>query len=538
MLALLRFLSCVFFLLTQLVFADQVPPPTYTIHVPMRDGTALATDLYLQDPHAKNLPCILIRTPAGRHEYTQSFIPLAKAGYLVAIQETRCLIDPEKKTFPYVSDGWGDLQDGYDSIEWFANSSWTNGKVGTLGFSAMGITQLLTAPTNPPNLCCQYIGMASASMYHHGMCHGGQCLKNLVEGWLEYHKHHPSVLRHISKELDYNAFWQGLDALSVAHHVHVPGLLYGGWYDIFSQGTIGAFLSRQEYGGQGAKGKQKLVMGPWTHLWPMDLSLGDFKVPENGIMPPFDISPLRWMDHYLRGVENGVDSLPSVIYYVMGPFDGSPSSGNVWKTAKEWPVPSTATPFYLLPGKRLETTSIQSQRYTHYISDPNHPVPTIGGHNLFIESGPRDQRPIEIREDVLVFTTEPLEKDIEVTGRIFAKIYFKTDADTCDVAIRLCDVYPDGRSILISDGIYSLLPGEKNQEGPDEAYVDLWSTSIVFAKGHRIRVSVSGSNYPRFEKNNNVARRGHYLGPPHVAHNEVYLGGEHASHIVLPVVKD
>lgn len=516
--------------------------PNYTINVPMRDGTELPTDLYMPaDVTAEKLPCVLIRTPAGRTSHKDAFIPLSQAGYVVAIQDTRSGSDPERKTFPYTSDGWGEQRDGYDSIEWLAKSPWTNGKVATVGFSAMGITQLLTAPTAPPHLCCQYIGMAAASLYHHGMFHGGQALKNLVEGWLQYHKHHPSVLEYITKETTYTDFWKGLDAIPVAHQVRVPGFFYGGWFDIFSQGTLGAFVSRQEYGGEGAKGHQKLIMGPWAHMWPQDMSLGDFQVPDQGKMPPHDISPLRWVDHYLKGKDNGIQNLPPVTYYVMGPFDGSPSKGNVWRTADRWPIPAVTTAFYLTGDGKMEREKAPkevSQKF--FIADPKNPVETIGGRNLFLAAGPKDQRPIEQREDVLVFTTEPLTEDLEVTGRIYAKIFLSSDCDCTDVAVRLTDVYPDGRSILIVDGIYSFPPIKKyhNPSIPREAEIDLWSTSMVFAKGHSIRLSISGSNYPRYEKNDNIVKDGKYLGPPRVAHNQVHIGGAYPSQLLLPLVEE
>lgn len=521
-------------------FTETVPP-SFTVQIPMRDKTELPTDIYLPDLMAENLPCILIRTPAGRDHYKEAFIPLAKAGYVVAIQDTRSHLDPDGKTFPYVSDGWGNLQDGYDTVAWLSKSQLTNGQVGTLGFSAMGITQLLMAPTKPPGLKCQYIGMAAGSLYHHAIYVGGQLLKNQVEGWLGLHARDPSVLSHVVNSPYYNDFWQGLDSQPLASQVEVPAFFYGGWFDTFLQGTLDAFVARQEQGGDGARGRQKLVMGPWTHYWPQSFKMGDFEVPDIAKMPPLDVSPLRWFNHYLKGIDNEVDKIPNVTYFVMGPFDGSSSKGNVWKTADRWPVPSSSTPLYLdSTGKLQYSVPNKKESTLTYTYDPANPVSTIGGHNLFLDSGPKDQRPIESREDVLVFTTEPLKEDLEVTGRLKAKLYIVTNRKDTDIVMRLSDVYPDGRSILISDGICRLCMHKNSVSQPNgkprEIEVDLWSTSMVFAKGHQIRVSITSSNHPRFEKNLNVPVGEKVGDVPLSARNTLYFGKNYPSQIILPIV--
>ncbi len=514
-------------------------PPTVTVNIPMRDGKELPADIYLPEPTSEHCPCILVRTPAGKNLYKDVFIPLTKAGFAVVIQDTRSHIDPEGKTFPYVSDGWGPLQDGYDTVNWLAKSKYTNGQIGTMGFSAMGITQLLMAPSNPPALKCQYIGMAAGSLYHHAIYIGGQLLKNQVEGWLGYYARDPSVLNHVIDSPHYNEFWKGMDSVSVSHQVQVPALFYTGWFDTFLQGTLDSFVARQEQGGEGAKGRQKIVIGPWTHYWPLSMKIGDFEIPDIAKMPPVDISPLHWFNHYLRGVPNKIDELPAVTYFVMGPFDGTPSSGNVWKTAAQWPIPSTETSFYLsCPGKILNSAPQEACQAT-YAYDPQNPVPTLGGHNLFIEAGPKDQSSLESREDMLVFTSEPFEKDMEVTGRLKAKLFVSTDRDDTDVTLRLCDVYPDGRSILIADGICRLCTVEASSDPkkPKEVNIDLWSTSLVFAKGHRLRVLVSSSNHPRFEKNLNLGTKPVAAAKSLVAHNIIHTGGQTPSRLILPVIQ-
>jgi predicted acyl esterase len=518
--------------------------PDLTVMIPMRDGTKLPTDLYLPSLEARGLPCILLRSPAGRDSHFKDFAKLAKEGYVVAIQETRSALDAEGKTLPFISDGWGKLQDGYDTVEWLAHSPYTNGKIGTWGASALGITQLLMAPTNPPHLKCQYILVAAASLYHHGLFPGGQLLKNQAEGWLGLYARDSGVQSYVCQRPFYNEFWKQLNTLELPHRVQVPGMHIGGWYDTFLQGTLTAFTSRQYKGGEGAKGQQKLVIGPWTHFWPLSQHFGDFEMPKAGMQPPVDISPKHWFDYYLKDIANGLEEMPAVTYYVMGPFDGTPSSGNVWRTSDVWPVPATEISYYLTPEFQLKTKPAAEGKAS-YQYDPMEVIPTLGGRNLFLESGPKDQRSIENRKDILIFTSDKLQEDLEVTGPISATLFFKTDQKDTDVVLRLCDVYPDGKSVLISEGGYRLglhcyqtdLNPSAQTDKIYEVKIDLWATSMVFAKGHAIRLSVSSSNYPRLEKNLNVGFLGSNMGKSALAHNILYMGEKYPSHIVLPIVK-
>ena len=514
-----------------------------TVQVPMRDGILLPMDIYLPNKDAKSLPCILIRSPAGRQQQTAlTYIPLVKHGYVVAIQATRSTLDLAGKTIPYRSDGWSQHQDGYDTVEWLAAQAVSNGKIGTLGFSAQGITQLLMAPTAPPSLKCQYIGVAAGSLRDHAIFPNGKLRKHQVEAWLGYYAGDPGVFSFVANHQFYDEFWEEFDSIKIVDKVNVPALFQGGWYDVFIQGTLDAFTARQENGGEGAKGRQKLVVGPWVHFWPATTQLGDFQVPEQGRQPPVDIAPARWFDHYLKGVSNQVEELPPVTYYVMGPFDGGSSSGNVWRHAERWPVPAQGTPYYLADyGGLSKDKPARNSLSIGFVHDPANPIPTLGGHNLFIDSGPMDQRPIEARDDIILFTTEPFQADLEVTGRIKARLFVSSDCCDTDFVVRLTDVYSDGRSILICDGAYRTglltVEGKKVEPGQiHEIEVDLESTSVVFAKGHRLRISVSGSNYPRYDLNRNVGWFGVHAGPNVVAHNKVYLGSDYPSAITLPIV--
>jgi putative CocE/NonD family hydrolase len=317
-------------------------------------------------------------------------------------------------------------------------------------------------------------------------------------------------------------------------------------------------------------------------------------MPAEGVTPPVDLSHVSWLNYHLKGIDNGIDKLPAVTYFVMGSFDEAEGAGNIWRHADVWPVPSQKTPFYLASGNRLLENNLDKGDKISYSHNPLNPVPTIGGRNLFMESGPKDQRSIEGRPDVILFTTEPLKENIEITGDVKAKLFIGTDQKDSDIVVRLTDVYPDGKSILITEGILRLgtdlssdsaalnlekaVQRDKCAQDSDsqakpadchitklvrgnqpvlacgsedcedlsrstafsrlkEVNVNLAPTSLVFAKGHRIRISVSGSNFPRYERNLNVGLLGANSGVYNEVNNTIYLGSEHPSQIILPIVR-
>jgi predicted acyl esterase len=532
-------------LLAHVLSANQIPP-SKTVQIPMRDGVRLTADLYfppqgnpLGNPlgNPSDCPCVLIRSPAGRKgAFVLPYAALSQAGYVVAIEDTRCVSCLTE--FPYLSDGWGELQDGYDTVEFLEKSGLCNGSIGTIGLSAAGITQLFLAPTAPKGLKTQYIGVASSSVYH-SLFSGGQFSKEQVEGWLGYYKKDPGVLSFASTQTFYNDFWKLFDTNKVAHKVNVPAFFYAGWYDVFLQGTLEAFVSRQTKGADGARGTQKLVIGPWTHFWPHSESFGDFSIPNEGKTAPIDMSPLSWFEMTLKGNGQATANIPAVTYYVMGPLDGTQSSGNVWKTAKDWPPPCKETACYLTSDQKLSFFKRSDEKVFSYVYDPKKPCPTVGGRNLFMESGPKDQSILENRDDTVVFTSETLQQDLEMTGKVVAKLFFSTDQKDTDVVVRLTDVYPDGKSVLIADGVTRLgvcYPKFICKKAL-EVDVDLWSTSMVFAKGHRIRIAVTSSSYPRWEVNPNVGVLGAKSGLSHIANNKILVGKDYPSRVVLPLVR-
>jgi putative CocE/NonD family hydrolase len=434
---------------------------------------------------------------------------------------------------PYLTDGWGDLQDGHDTVEWLAKSDWCNGKVATLGASATGITQILLAPTAPAHLSCQWIEVAPPSLYQYAIFPGGQFRKEQVEGWLKSQKRDPIIADWLHGQRCYNDFWKNFNALDQAARVRTPQLHVGGWYDIFLQGTLDAFSAVQANSDASVRGKHKLIIGPWGHRFRYAKTFGDFDPPPNGSSPPYAIAFHDWFDFHLNGQENIVSVAPPVQYYVMGPFDGTISSGNEWRSAHKWPPSSTYANLYLTQDQRLCDQPQDAHHAVDVLFDPDNPVPTIGGRNLFLADGPKDLRPIESRQDVLTFTTSELAHDTEVTGRVYAKIFAKNFLKDRDICCKLSDVYPDGKSILIAEGVAHVTPTASDAGLSKCITVDLWSTSMVFAKNHKIRLTISGSSFPAFDTSLQKASPSEKIPARCFS---ILCGGKEASFLSLPIV--
>jgi uncharacterized protein len=524
---LLVFIGCFSFLAAETL-------PDVEVMIPMRDGMGLPTNVYFPEGKSGKYPCVLVRQPLGKDYVNPAWLEVLKDGYMLAVQSTRSFCDKTGKELPYVSDGWGPLSDGYDTVEWLANCEWTNGKVATIGASATGITELLLAPSQPKHLVCQFIEVAAPSLYQYAVWPGGQFRKEQVEGWLKAHKRDPSVAEWLSKKNSYDDFWRSFNALAQAKRIQVPQLHIGGWFDIFLQGTLDAFNTAQTLSEDDVKDKHKLIIGPWAHGFRRASTLGDFAAVEKGKQPPHEISFSDWLNFHVKGLENNVAKAPPVQYFVMGPFDGSSSSGNEWRAAHKWPPDAIYTQMYLKNDNLLQDANLQTEETALAVSfDPQNPVPTVGGRNLFLPDGPKDLRSIESRKDVIVFTTEPLKEDLEVTGKIGACIFASNVHQERDICLRLTDVYPDGKSVLIAEGVSHALAQEDNS--PQPHLVDLWSTSMIFAKGHKIRLTVSGSNYPAFQAS--------LTANPESAKTEanlcfsIHTGGKYSSYIALPVIQ-
>jgi predicted acyl esterase len=505
--------------------------------VAMKDGIRLSTDVFLPSDGETPYPTILARSPYGKALGKVIAANFCKRGYAFVLQDLRGRFDSEgDDVVIFGNDGWGEHTDGHDTLAWIAAQDWSDGKIGTWGGSAVGITQNMLAPGASDHLRAQSVHVAFSNMYTQGAYQGGVWRKALFETWLAATGmtagNQETFLAHPS----YDDFWRDLDPESRAADVNAAAIYLGGWYDIFQQGTINSFTTVNSEGGPRARGHCRLIVGPWAH--------GGFKelvYPANSKKRPEAADEMRFYDHHLRGVANGVADDKAVHYYVMGDPTDDSAPGNEWRTADSWPPPARQTAWYFhAAGALADGAAPVGDESATYTYDPTDPVKTIGGQNLSLPKGPMDQRDVESRHDVLVYTTDVLAEPVEVTGPITARLYVSSDCPDTDFTVKLTDVYPDGRSMLVTDGIQraryrrSLSEPEWLEAGEVVAIdVDLWSTSLVFAQGHRIRVVVSSSNAPRFEPNPNT-------GPdtdaaPRAAANTVFLSGEHASHIVLPI---
>jgi predicted acyl esterase len=381
--------------------ADQATAPAKrTEWVVARDGTRLATDVYLPSGSGP-FPAVLARTPYDKNGLAGIAGAATRRGYALVAQDTRGRFASQGDNLPFEGDDWTPgRQDGYDTVEWIARQPWSNGKVGTWGGSALGITQLGMAGNAPPHLTCQHITVATPSFYHHGAYPGGVFKKAMVEDWLRSTRHSPEALPRWTAHPDYDAFWRERELEGRFRRVNVPAVHIGGWYDIFTQGTLDAFVGYQTKGGPGARGRQKLVMGPWTH-GPMQRRAGELTYPENAAAPPSPVHDVwRWFEHWLQpgtraaGGDNGIDREPSVTYYLMGDAFDPSAPVNAWRTADRWPIPAHDTAFYLTSARSLAARPPAEGSPLTYRYDPSDPAPTAGGPQLTLPAGPRDQKAV------------------------------------------------------------------------------------------------------------------------------------------------
>ena len=527
------------FLLTLVPAACAENPPE-TFRVAMEDGTELVTDVHLPEGEGP-WPVVLMRSTYGRALAPRdTFLP---KGYALVVQDVRGMGDSPGEANVFYAEGWrAGLMDGKDTVDWIAEQPWCDGHIGTYGGSALAITQLLLAPTTD-KVDAQYLEVGPGGFYIDGVYPGGVFRKRMVEGWLEAIKQ-PHIIALYKEHPYYDEFWSYYNPVPKADEVTAPGVFIGAWYDIFCQGTINAFLAREEEGGEGARGNNFLIMKWGGHG---KFTGEDYHYNEN--TQDLKVSNIReaFFRAHLQGDNRGLARIPKVNYYTLGDDTDPKAPGNEWRTADAWPPFETIrTPLYLTPAGLDRTAPAQDESKT-YTFDPRAPYPTLGGPNLLLPFGPFDQREwSERRGDLLVFETEPLQEPLEITGQVRCTLYVSSDAPDTDFTAKLVDVYPDGRQINILDNIarVKLCEGVDKPlpllEGPEQVValdIDLWSTSIVINTGHKIALHVSSSNYPRFEVNPNTGDD----FPPEdestmrTAQNTVHFGGNYPSALILPM---
>ena len=535
------------------------------IAVAMRDGVTLYADIYRPDGEGL-YPTILQRTPYDKtNSLTNTMldpIRAAKAGFAVVIQDTRGRHASEGEFYAFRDD----IDDGYDTVEWAAAQPWSNGKVGMYGASYVGATQWLAATSRPPHLVT-IVPTVTASNYHDGWTYQGGAFElgfnmswTLLQLTLANFKN-VSTVQNVPEERrsdlihdvdnmtasfsylptkdfpglnsglakyyydwlahpDFDEYWKRLSIEEHHSEINVPALHFGGWYDIFLGGTIRNYLGMKKSGAnETARNRQRLIIGPWVHGARGTTMAGQhyFGIMADAAAIDVDGVHLRWFDHWLNDANNGsVDDAP-VRIFVMG--------DDAWRDEQEWPLArAVETKYYLhSSGKAnskhgdgsLSTVSPQSEAPDVYLYNPDNPVPTAGGalccNPYFAANGAYDQNAVEERQDVLVYSTPPLEKDTEVTGPVTVTLWASTSTTDTDFTAKLVDVCEAGCARNLTDGIirarYRDSMSNPTLLEPNRAYcyeIDLWATSNVFKAGHRIRLEVSSSNFPRFDRNTNT----------------------------------
>jgi len=509
--------------------------------VPMRDGVKLATNVYAPKGEGP-FPVVLTRTPYGKDSGLSALADrYVKSGYVCVIQDCRGRFKSGGEYAIFEND----RDDGFDTVDWIAKQPWCNGKVGMTGASAMGITALLAAIAQPEALKCAYVVVAPESFWTEATFVGGVFKEADVAGWLKSQGVEDQIpVRRAS--LGDSKLEEAQDIIGFRDKIQIPIFHVGGWYDIFSVGTQGNFAYLHNQGAEGARGRQKLLMGPFGH----GALKGELKYGAGGSLLTALVADLKWFDHHLKGLDNGIDKEPAVKYFQMASArKGSESKKNGWRTTENWPPKSQPATYYLTEKRELSKTApSDTNSSTSYEFDPKNPVPTVGGANLNLPIGPLDQREVAERQDYLRFSSPVLEQDVTIAGPVYVDLHAATDGPDTDFMVKLIDVYPDGYEALILDQplrtryrdghrvaqVKLMTPGE-----PTRMRVNLGSTANTFEKGHRIAVHVTSSNHPRFEVNPNTGEApGKNEREPRVAKNTIYHDAAHPTALVLPVIED
>ncbi len=570
--------------------ADETYPVKVDRNVPvkMRDGVILRGDILRPDAEGK-FPVLLQRTPYRRATwgYDIDFAQRAAShGYVVFIQDVRGRFTSDGEWRPFVHES----EDGYDTIEWIAAQPYSNGKVGMFGGSYVGATQMLSAISNPPHLAgiCPVV---TASNYHDGWTYQGGAFEQwfneswasgLAQDTFEHKietnpdskeevnvlplsaypimKLSPSLVDTSASVLApyfldwlahpaFDEYWKRVSIEDHFANIHVPALHIAAWYDIFLGGSLRNYMGiKANSGSEDARKGQRLLViigghaGGGRKIGVVDFGAEAEKFQENEFM-------LRWYDFLFKGVQNEFASGKPVKIFVMGL--------NQWREEEDWPLARAKATRYFLHSQgfansakgngALSTSPPTSEPVDKFTYDPGKPVPTTGGplccDQQHLAAGPRDQRSVEEREDVLVYSTPPLEHDLEVTGPVRLEFFASSSAVDTDFTAKLVDVAPDGTAINLTEGILRakyrdsqttpawLTPGQVYQLS-----VDLWATSNVFQAGHRIRLEVSSSNFPRFDRNLNTGEPAATSAKWVTATNSILHDAAHPSALILPVV--
>ena len=542
------------------------------LKISMRDGVKLYAALY-RPVDGERFPVLLIRSPYSTQHprYVDWAVRFARSGYAVVMQDGRGRYESEGKWRPYVDEA----DDGYDTQQWLGAQNWCDGNIGTFGVSYPGFTQLLPAPFRSPYVKALVPIANQEDNYGHMRYNGVLQLQNAMNfiwlgdrtnqnaprdliDWEEVYRRLPLInaldsigdrpfYREVIRHTRFDEFWSSYSMKERYPEVETPAYFITGWYDNLLHEGFKCFRGwRKRARSAAARQRSRLLVGPWTHTAIGDAApFGDI---DFGSQAGMDIPAehLRWYDQRLKGLDTGIDEEPPIRIFVMG--------ANQWRSEQEWPLERTEyTRFYLHSSGRansssgdgaLTTEAPEAESFDSYSYDPENPVPTLGGQSMFADNtGPRDRRPIERRDDVLVYSTAPLTRDLEVTGPVELVVYAASSAPDTDFTATLVDVHPVGAAIHICEGIVRARFRQSYERPtliePGQVYeyrISLWETSNLFREGHRIRLEVSSSNFPRFDRNLNTGEDSGFDDRPESAQQTIWHEQQRPSHLVLPVI--
>ncbi len=548
------------------------------VRVRMRDGVMLVADIYRPNAPGK-FPVLLERTPYNRQD-PGTGIFLASHGYVVVLQDTRGRYASEGEFYPFRHES----QDGYDTVEWAAALNFSDGKVGMFGGSYVGATQMLAAAAAPPHLVAIFPYVTASEYYDGWTYQSGALMQWFTSSWttglaedtlrrkatalarpLEWVHELPiesyrllalpgvgdlapyyrDWIEHERND-DYWRRWKVSDSYG---KMKVKALNGGGWHDIFLKGTIGNYVGlRNQAATAEAREGQHLLVGPWAHAETSpEGKVGDVTFGKGAVLNT-SLTILNWSDYALKGKANEYATGAPVKIFVMGE--------NVWRDEQEFPLARTRTTRFFLKSNRtpetsagrgvLETNPPGESPAETYVYDPHDAAPTIGGRlccGQALPPGPFDQGPLGSRKDVLVFSTPPLDNEIEVTGFVTLELYAASSAVDTDFTAILSDVEPSGYARFLTDGIvrarYRNSTDRAEPIVPGKIYkytIDLWATSNLFKTGHSIRLYVSSSNFPRFNRNLNTGEPNLGATSMEKATQTIYHDADHPSALVLPLI--
>jgi uncharacterized protein len=560
----------------------------YDVPMKTRDGVTLYADIY-RPKSSDRFPVILMRTPYDK-SVSWAVSPVFRMvlrGYVVILQDVRGRYTSEGEWYPFKHE----QADGFDTVEWAAALPYSNGKVGMMGASYVGATQMLAAIAQPPHLTAIAPNM-TASNYHDGWTYQS----GAFEQWFDQNwtsQLAQNTLQRLIKENtnalvglptlplanypvfnfgqlpadaqltaalapyyldwlahpDFDDYWKQWSIEEHFSNIAVPMLQVGGWYDIFNGGTLRNYVGAKTHGANNAaRTQQHLLIEIGGHAG-FGRRIGEVDFGPHAIENVYTDVILDWYDFLFKGIQNEFATDKPVKLFVMG--------ANEYRQEDDWPPPQAQLTKYFLhsAGKAnslrgdgsLSVSAPKSEPFDAYVYNPANPAPTVGGplccDEEHMQPGPRDQRSVENRDDVLIYSTGPLARDLEVTGPVTATLFVKSSAVDTDFTAKLVDVAPDGFAQNLTEGIlrmrYLASPEHAALINPGQIYeisVDLWATSNVFLRGHSLRLEISSSNFPRFDRNLNTGEDIKFARTSVAATNAVLHDAQHPSALVLPVM--